>query len=295
MALTLCVPAILRVRGYILLRPTHFQDRDIHHLVNLGQTGAASTTGDNSSSSSSSQFTCWKVPRNLSSKGWPQLVNNHLADVSSSHLVLSADAAVDIVLPVLAKFEDQQYIHVYRPVGEAGLNKNQAAAANSSSSSNAGASQLLFELPRYGLTFQLQQGKLWSLDHAGWYLAPCQQLVNFTPDDMSSKASSDGSNATAEAPAAAASSYTLLGLSQYLVLCKEEPGSSVTSSSVLMPAGLVTRVSPGAGGPGAPSVQLRTSPQCDADLQVSGRTALHLNRQCIGAADCKQFCCRVAS
>jgi hypothetical protein len=148
------------------------------------------------------------------------------------------------------------------------------AATRTNSSKTAG-STLLFELPRFGLTFQLQQGKLWSLDHAGWYLAPCQQLVNFTPGDMSSDSPSGDGDAAADSPsaAAAAASYTLLGFSQYLVLHKEEPGSSITSSSVLMPAGLVTRASPGASGPVADSVQLRISSKCNAGLQVSGRTA----------------------
>jgi hypothetical protein len=95
---------------------------------------------------------------------------------------------------------------------------------------------------------------------------------------MTSRALPSEKGAAAEAAAAAAaaaSSYTLPGFSQYLVLHKEEPGSSVTSSSVLMPAGLITRVSPGAGGPAAPSVQLRISAECDAELQVSGSAALH--------------------
>jgi hypothetical protein len=193
--------------------------------------------------------------------------------------VLSADLATDPVLSVLAKFEQLQYIHVYRPAGEAHVGDGNMAARSSTNSTAAGGT-LLYELPRYGLTFQLQQGKLWSLDHADWYLAPSQQLVNFPEGGMSSRASSaDGGGAAGAASAASAAeagaaSYTLLGFSQYLVLHRDEPGSSVTSSSVLMPAGLVTRVSPGDSGPVADSVQLRITAKCNANVQVSGSIAV---------------------
>jgi hypothetical protein len=187
--------------------------------------------------------------------------------LSGAHLVLPADPSHDPVLSVLARFEDKQYIHVYQQSGSAGGIGGQGAP---DSRSSAAGSQLIFKLPRYNLSFQLQQGKLWSMDHSDWYLAPCQQLVNFSPSDSRKGTPSGADSVDAlTAAEAAAESYTLPGFSQYLVLQQEEPGSTSISTSVLMPAGLVTQVEPESSASLADSVRLDISDDCNAGLQVS--------------------------
>jgi hypothetical protein len=276
------VLALCRERGCILLRPVSFHVRDVNYILTTSQDGSQATTHSRTSSGSSSssravQYTVVKVPRNLRSKGWPQLVQEHLQDLRKRHLVLPGDPASDPVLSVLSKFEDKQYIHVWRQPGGAGA----VGAIQAADSSSTASGQLVFELPRYNLEFQLQQGKLWSMDHVGWYLAPNQQLVNFTPGETGGSTRVPGAGAAETSTAAAAAdSYTLPGFSQYLVLQQEETGSSSSSTSVLMPAGRVTRVEPGSSNPLADSVRLSISSKCDAALQVS---CFEPNLQMLGA------------
>jgi hypothetical protein len=144
-----CVLAHCRKRGYILLRPILFSDRHIHYLISVRQSGVPDSVEASSSSSSSYlTYTCWKVPRNLSSKKWPQLAEQHLGDLSGGHLVLSTDPAADPVPSVLEKFEEGRYTHVYRLPGAAGSDSKQLAAPSSSSSSSYGSREAswLFEL-----------------------------------------------------------------------------------------------------------------------------------------------------
>jgi hypothetical protein len=115
----------------------------------------------------------------LTLKPWQQLLQQagHAQQLQAAHLVLLQQSAI---LPVIGKFEQLQFVHVYasgtdRPAGC----PYSATSASSTTDSIAQASwQLRFELPRFSLEFELQQdGRLLSRDHSGFKLSSCQQLV----------------------------------------------------------------------------------------------------------------------
>jgi hypothetical protein len=108
------------------------------------------------------------------------------------------------VVDVLSKFEDRQFIHTFI-----------------SSAGSGGAATVVYELPRFNLRFDLQEGHLVSHNFRGYQLAPNQQLV----DEQW---------------------YTLPNFRQYLVLQRSsEAHGSVTTNMgqqrsgtlVLVPAG----------------------------------------------------------
>lgn len=99
---------------------------------------------------------------------------------------------------VLAKLEVSKFIHTYVPLSATTTSMRQS---------------MLFELPRYSLEFQLQQGQLVSLDYSGYRLSQNQQL-----------ATSQGTNTCDSVNSQAF--YTLPGFQQYLML-QRIPGRSV--------------------------------------------------------------------
>ncbi len=99
------------------------------------------------------------------------------------------------------------------------MSLDNAAAADSSSRQQAGTAgpEMLLELPRFGLEFVLQGGRLLSCNYSGYRLRQRQMLVaEHQPDGDGDCSSPDGS------PACAGSScsvhYTLPDFQQYLVL-----------------------------------------------------------------------------
>jgi hypothetical protein len=94
---------------------------------------------------------------------------------------------------------------------------------------------MLFELPRFGLEFELRAGLLWSLDYSGYHLHPRQQLLSeqgcLSPGACSIK-----------------TVYTLPNFRQYLVLQRAQQQSVMAGQRggkrVIVPVGQVLRKMP---------------------------------------------------
>lgn len=193
------------------------------------------------------EYVCRRVPLHLREHHWPALLSEHAAELTDQ-LVLHQSG----VTRVLAKFERPQFIHTYVDAaaptaagssghGASGSRKRASSGkrkdASSASSREGPHRAMLFELPRFGLEFELRGGELLSLDYAGYRLRACQQLV--VP----------GAAATGGGSGGAVPRYTLPDFFQYLVL-EQAAGSSSGSSSaagqrgwqkVLVPEGRVER------------------------------------------------------
>ncbi|KAL4434355.1 hypothetical protein ABPG75_000796 [Micractinium tetrahymenae] len=104
---------------------------------------------------------------------------------------------------------------------------------------------MLFELPRFGLEFELlPSGELRSLDYAGHRLAACQQLW-----EPAAAAGHDGGSS-------GAASYTLPDFQQYLVL---EPAAPLQRRLVIVPVGRAVRLEV--------AVEIEHSSASDADIK----------------------------
>ena len=195
-----------REKETIVLRPKHFDQRSVQfvlfraheanevnwHSTNLRESTRRQSKPSLKARGGDSGWVCCRVPEHLQSSRWAVM----LADVNSfDQLVLAHEAQAGEELAkvqrVLLEFEPfPRYHHLF-------LDK---------------AGTLLFELPRFGISFELVEGALHSRDFLGFALAQEQQL----PD-------------------------ALHGLQQYLILEKSE-GDQVLSK-MIFPMGVVTAVS----------------------------------------------------
>eukprot|EP00887_Chlorella_sp_A99_P004660 scaffold4.g4660.t1 len=208
----------MRKQRVILLRPHSFRDHSVDFVLQWEPS---------SGTLQPVELVCLRVPSQppeLRTTPWRQLLADHRAALSDQ-LVLHSSA----VTRVLSKFELPEFIHTYVsvPAGADGAGNGSCVQSGSSedggcmegSSSSGGGCMdgssedslcvdgnsckeelegggqraMLFELPRFRLSFELRGGRLRSLDYSGFCLRPCQQLV-------------------------AGATYTLPGLQQCLVL-----------------------------------------------------------------------------
>ncbi|KAG2501267.1 hypothetical protein HYH03_001073 [Edaphochlamys debaryana] len=200
---------LCRERGVIVLRPPNFQEHDAHFVITCrtAAAGAASSSGP-------VLYDCRRVPPHLQRLHWADLLTNHRAELTDRLVLLRGCSVRDTLL---AKVEDTSFLHCFRPAPEAQRPD----------------CLLLFELPRYGLEFELRSGgELASRDYPGYRLRRRQLLVDTGSDDGGY--GSDGV------------SYTLPGFQQYLVL-EHSPAvrqllmGQRADELVLIPAGPVVR------------------------------------------------------
>jgi hypothetical protein len=190
-----------REKKTIVLRPKHFDQRSVHFVlfraheaneVNWHSRNLRVSTQSKPSLEArggGSGWVCCRVPEHLQSSKWAVM----LADVSSfDQLVLAHEAQageeLHKVQRVLLEFEPfLRYHHLF-------LDK---------------AGRLLFELPRYGISFELVEGALHSRDFLSFVLAQEQQLTD-----------------------------ALHGFQQYFILEKSEGDQAL--SKMIFPMGVVT-------------------------------------------------------
>jgi hypothetical protein len=264
--------AACREERVIILRPPDFQDHSAQFIIRYNtaaaaEAAAAAVATTAASCGQQASYTCWRVPHHLSSSSqhwWQLLTQPKLqAQLTAQQLVLMQPGSR--IMHVLSKFEQLQFVHVFAP----------AESSSSSSKVQAVRAGTCFELPRFGLEFELQQdGKLASKGLRGYELAEQQQLVS------QSKANQYGA---AAAQQHAACSYTLPDFTQYLVLqrkCGDSsssssaavlPGSGRSSTLVLVPAGGVVRSgsSSSSSGYATERIGITLDATSNADLKVS--------------------------
>jgi hypothetical protein len=260
--------AACREEQVIILRPPDFQDHSAKFIIRYNTAAAAAATAATGFGQHAS-YTCWLVPHHLSSslQHWWQLLTQPQLQ---QQLVLMQPGSR--VMHVLSKFELLQFVHVFAP----------AESGSSSSKVQAVRAGTCFELPRFGLEFELQQdGKLASKGLRGYELAEQQQLV------------SQHEAHRCEAAAAqqhAACNYTLPDFTQYLVLQRKCGDSSSSSSAVMLPgsgrsstlvlvpaAGVVRSGGSSSSGYAAERIDITLDGASNADLKVS-QTCLPISR-----------------
>lgn len=181
----------------IVLRPVGFQQRNVEWLITYtpAADAARSPAAAPAAGGISSSYDCRRVPPYLRGMHWTTLLSERRGELAD-RLVLAGGCGIS---PVLAKLEERDYIHVHervaassgggdkrggsalaaagRALGRKRQTKQSTPAANKHKAHPA---VLLFELPRFGLTFTLEQGsgQLHSLDYAGYKLCQQQQLVS---------------------------------------------------------------------------------------------------------------------
>ena len=181
---------ICRAAGTVMLRPKLFNESGVHFLLNDARQQAADRT-PGETPVPTGDWTCHRVPHHQKSMHWHDL-NDLGARNTFDELVQAGDSPVH---KVLSKFEDPSFVHtLITPIGSSG-----------------GGGGLVFELPRYEITFEMtDQGTLRSMNFLGYSLAPDQLLRD-----------------------------TLHGFEQYLVV--ESARYSSKSLKLLLPAGLVQK------------------------------------------------------
>ena len=105
-----------RGEGVVHLRPRRFDDRAVHFVV---------------SGSSDATSSCHRVPQHLWTKPWRELCA--MAPTAFDRLILPQGPVADLIVRMLAKFERSDLLHTHL----------------------ARTGELLFELPRNGLSFEL--------------------------------------------------------------------------------------------------------------------------------------------
>lgn len=202
--------------GYstLLLRPHSFLQHDVQFVIKCS--APSSTASDGDGSGGERLYDCRRVPLHLQGKPWQQLVEGEFSQQLTHRLVHTAcpgddSGTMDQVVSVLAKFEDPAFIHVYQPAPAFSSDRSPHPCSKGSVPS----SRLLYELPRYGLEFELSEvdGQLRSLQYKDAVLRCRQQMVEV--DDVA-----DG----------AAIQYTLPNFKRYLVLEVITAGSSGSGS-----------------------------------------------------------------
>jgi hypothetical protein len=209
----LCSHWLCRTHRAVLLRPRHFQQREVLHLMTAEAHGAGAGAG-----TGAVWWDCRRVPRHLrSAPDWRRLASegtqeraqlcDRLVEIPDNagapegavesqpptdstapngagvrlqrKLRAQKQRAIRRIISVLSKFEDACFIHVYEPCG----------ASLGHAASGAAQPQVLlrYELPRYRMEFDLTaDGKLLSRDYAGYELRPAQQLVEASVHSNSS-------------------------------------------------------------------------------------------------------------
>jgi hypothetical protein len=180
-----------------VLRPPHFREHETSFVLTWD-----AGTAQRSSSSNLVKYICLRVPPHLRGQHWHDLLGKHRPALTDQ-LVLHASHVKDI----LSKVERPEFIHVY----VSSVNSSHGAACQQGDPPD-----MLFELPRFGLEFELRAGSIWSKDYSGYCLHPCQQLLEHLPD-----------------------------FRQYLVLRQQQQGGGTVAQKggqrVLVPVGLVQR------------------------------------------------------
>ncbi|MEW5310745.1 MAG: hypothetical protein WDW38_002512 [Sanguina aurantia] len=233
---------VCRSRQVILLRAQDFSSHDLHFLIKYGATAAGPISVSictPMSGSSSSHYICQKVTAHASSRHWTEVLSHHSHDLTHELVLHTSHTKT-----VLAKLEPSRYIHTYVP---------QSAAACSSQPA------MLFELPRYNLQFQLQDGQLRSLDYSGYQLSQRQQLLSNTH--------------TPVAGSVGQVMYTLPGFEEYLLLQRIPDsgvvvGSRRADSLVLAAVGPVQRCNKDVPGHAGPAVTVDVDRSSSAALKV---------------------------
>lgn len=196
-----------------MLRPLNFMEHDTHFILQW-----------EADSNAQVQYTCRRVPSHLRSRHWSDLLEHYDSQLTD-HLVLHTSA----ITRVLSKFEAPQFIHCYvESTSSERMDIDGEDSSLADSSSGHGQELKLFELPRFGLEFELVGDSLLSLDYLGYRLAQQQQLISPVVEG-----------------------YTLSDFQQYLILeqvtssdtgngAKAAVGTAhVPSRKVLIPAGQV--------------------------------------------------------
>ncbi|KAG2496793.1 hypothetical protein HYH03_005201 [Edaphochlamys debaryana] len=198
---------LCRARRVLVLRPPDFQQHDVHYVMQYVRRGAVFT------------FDCRRVPQHLRACHWLDLLSNHEAELTDRLVRLSGSAVRDTVL---AKLDSPDLVHSYQPAGR---------RAGAGARAGAASCQLIFELPRYGLEFELHRsGELVSRDYPGYRLRRSQRLVTTGTD------AGYGSERV---------SYTLPDFKSYLVLERRPSERQLPAAAqqadalVLIPAGPV--------------------------------------------------------
>lgn len=166
-----------------MLRPIDFQQHSVNFIIHYDSSSNPQTPPQ------TCPLRCWRVPHHLASIHWTKLLVSCSQQLQTRQLVLLSGSKQ---LNILSKFEDKKYIHAFAPAeastaDSAGNSPWSAAGSSvtssSDSSTNMGSGMLLlFELPRYGLEFELlADGRMLSKDHSGYCLSRCQQLVTQRP------------------------------------------------------------------------------------------------------------------
>lgn len=181
------------------------------------------SVGDDGGDRLDSEYACFRVPMHLHQQHWTNILSKRSELTDQLVLLQQQNAsALQQIAVTLAKLEQPQFMHVYVSSDETG------PASTMVETSQACNRTLLFELPRFGLEFQMRGSSLVSLDYAGYQLSPCQQLVKLT--GISGKSND----------------YTLAGFQQYLILLRNPEHSIISSHGnrradrlVLVPSGPV--------------------------------------------------------
>ncbi|KAG2494611.1 hypothetical protein HYH03_007376 [Edaphochlamys debaryana] len=227
---------LCRERGVIVLRPPNFQEHDVHFVIEC-----RTSTSSAASSSGPVAYDCRRVPPHLQGLHWLDLLSDHRAELIDQLVLLSGCAVRNTIL---AKLEDTNFIHCFAPPSSSmiqwpagGLSSRQSRATGIDSTPERPPQpvsyRLLFELPRYGLEFELRSGgELASRDYPGYRLRRRQLLIDIGSDAGYGRARV---------------SYTLPEFHQYLVLerstaVRQLPvGTQRADALVLITAGPVQR------------------------------------------------------
>lgn len=259
---------LCRERGYIVVRPPHFQHREVDFLVSFTAPTATNTNRASAMASTTPTYYCSRIPPHLRHLHWSALATERTEDLAAN-VILIADRTSG-VLKALAKFENPDFIHTCTPdSGDSAPNPQRTSKRNRRSTPRP---PLIFDLARYGLQFQLQpqNGELHSLQYTGYRLRPQQQLVK----EQLQQASTDNAAGRVEGEYTLTEpevEYTLPRFSRYLVLEKagreagtlHGGGGQRADTLVLVPVGLVVRDD----AEGCVDVQLPDC--CEASLQVT--------------------------
>ena len=234
-----------------MLRKRGFEEHDVHFLVQLLLPQVQQEA------ESPQQQLCWRVPLHLRNRLWTQLLTAGSSDAAEITDVLLLNNS-QTKQRVLAKFEEQHFIHTYLrgPSLQAILAQQPAAGSRGGGNGSGPGGALVFELPRYQLEFELRGSTLCSCNYSSYVLAPAQQLVKPCPSTPGGV------------------EYTLPEFRQYLVLRQEagkrlEVGLEKPEQLVLVPVGAVQLSRSGAVASGA-AVWVEVSALAGAEHKVRG-------------------------
>jgi hypothetical protein len=143
-----------REKQVVVLRPLSFLQHSTDFILHVQQQSEPTAKKKKRLFTGRTSDTCWAVPHHLQSVPWTKLLRS--SDLTDQ-LMIGYSPVVD----VLSKIEERQFIHKYI-----------------SSASSGGAATVVYELPRFNLRFDLQEGHLVSHNFRGYQLATNQQLAD---------------------------------------------------------------------------------------------------------------------